>query len=327
MNNKINIINDYKNGDNISTLEKFYGGSRKTIRKILFNEGLIDSIEPKRRCYLTGKENKNVGDKLLLRYESEKDLRILNKEFNVPIMSLFNFLRKKNVFDGKYGRQLKIDETRKYPLNEHYFDNIDCEEKAYFLGMLYADGSNSLKKTEVSLRLQEDDYEILFKLNNLLQPTKPIHLIIKKGNRKKQYRLGINSKKVSYRLNELGVVPNKTFKVTYPTWLNENLENHFIRGYFDGDGCVTFNKCNEHLQISFTGTENMILNIQKILIDKAELNMVKIFTRYPERNNNIRMLFYSGNGNSKKFYDFIYDNATIFMERKKNKFYKHINLN
>ena len=139
--------------------------------------------------------------------------------------------------------------------------------------------------------------------------------------------MNMNSKRISYRLNELGVVPSKTFKLTYPTWLNENLENHFIRGYFDGDGCVTFNKCNEHLQISFTGTENMILNIQKILIDKAELNMVKIFTRYPERNNNIRMLFYSGNGNSKKFYDFIYDNATIFMERKKNKFYKHINLN
>ena len=49
---------------------------------------------------------------------------------------------------------------RKYPIDEQFFDAIDSEEKAYFLGMLYADGTNSMKKTEVSLRLQEEDHEV-----------------------------------------------------------------------------------------------------------------------------------------------------------------------
>ena len=40
------IISDYNNGFNISKLEAKYGGQRKTLRKILFNEGLINSIEP-----------------------------------------------------------------------------------------------------------------------------------------------------------------------------------------------------------------------------------------------------------------------------------------
>jgi hypothetical protein len=218
-------------------------------------------------------------------------------------------------------------QKRKYPINEQFFDEIDSEEKAYFLGMLYADGTNSIKKTEVSLRLQEEDYEILLKLNDLLQPTKPIRPIIRDKRRKILFRMVMNSKKVSYRLNELGVVPNKTFKLAYPTWLNEKLENHFIRGYFDGDGCVTFNKCNEHLQISFTGTENMVLNIQRKLIDNAGLNMVKVYIRYPERNNNIRTLMYSGKSNSVKICDYLYENANLYMTRKKNKFNKHLNLN
>jgi hypothetical protein len=326
--NELNIVNDYKNGSNLSLLQNNYGGSRKTIRKILFNEGLIDSIEPIRGCYFTGKEHENISERLLLRYESEKDLRILNKEFNIPTMSIFNFLRKKNVFDGKYGRQLKIDETRKYPVDEHFFDNIDSEEKAYFLGILFADGTNSLKDTEISLRLNEDDFEILEKLNNLIQPTKPIgQRKGKRENRKLQYCLLINCKKISYKLNELGMMPNKTFKLEYPTWLNNDLHCHFIRGYFDGDGCVTFNKINKQLDCSFTGTENMMLGIQNILINMCDFSKTKLTTRYPERKNNTRSLHYFGNGNAKKYYDFIYNNANIFMKRKKDKFNEHINLN
>jgi hypothetical protein len=218
-------------------------------------------------------------------------------------------------------------QKRKYPIDEQFFDEIDSEEKAYFLGMLYADGTNSTKKTEVSLRLQEEDYEILTKLNNLLQPTKPLHPIIRDEKRKILYRMIMNSKKISYRLNELGVVPNKTFKLTYPNWLNKNLQNHFIRGYFDGDGYVGYNVANGESQICITGTENMILEVQNILINENVLNKVKIYTRHPERNNNIRMLMYSGNGNSKKLYYYMYKNANLYMVRKKNKFENLLNLN
>ena len=314
-NKKSNIIIDHNNGFNISKLQEKYGGNRKTIRRVLFNEGLINSIEPTRRCYFTGKEHENIGKKLLLRYESEKHLDFLCKEFNVPYMSVWKFLKKEGVF---------IPDTyqwRKYPVDEHFFDNIDTEEKAYFLGILYADGTNSLKKTEVKLNLQEADYEILKKLNNLLQSTKPIlYKPSKIKNHKSQYAVIINSKNISYKLNELGMMPNKTFKLEYPLWLNNDLQRHFIRGYFDGDGGVTFNKINKQLAFGFTGTENMMLGIQNILINMCYLNKVKFTTRFPERNNNTRGLGYFGNGNSKKFYDFIYSDAKIFMKRKKDKF-------
>ena len=217
---------------------------------------------------------------------------------------------------------------RKYPINEQFFNEIDSEEKAYFLGILYADGTNSTNKTEVSLRLQEDDRELLIDLNNLLQPTKPVLPIISKNKKHKTlYRLIINSKKISNKLNELGVVPNKTFKIMYPTWLNKNLENHFIRGYFDGDGYIGYNIANNESQFCITGTENIILNIQNILINKSDLNKTKLQTRHPERKNNIRMLMYSGNGNSKKLYYYLYNDANLYMKRKKNKFESILKLN
>jgi intein/homing endonuclease len=326
--NELDIIDDFKNGFNISALESKYGGRRKTLRKILFKNNLIDSIEPVRKCYFNGGNKDDIKNKVLIKYKNEKNLKILSDEFKIPIMSIYNFLRKEDVFNSEYGKQLHHNKVRKYSLNEQYFDNIDCEEKAYFWGILYADGNNSIKKTEIKLNLQEDDHEILIKLNNLLQPTKPI--LYKPTNRincKSQYALIINSKIISYRLNELGIVPNKTFKVEYPTWLNNDLNRHFIRGYFDGDGCVTFNKINKQLCISFTGTENMMLGIQRILMDQLDFYKTKLSNRYPERNNNIRSLMYFGNGNSRKFYNYLYNNSKIYMARKKNKFNKHLKLN
>ena len=305
---------------NISELALNYYKSRKTIRKILFSEGLIDSIKPKRHYYFKGKKNAGIRNNLIKKYEEEKDLKILSEEFNIPVMSIYNFLRKRGIFDPKYGKELHRQRVRKYPLNEKYFNSIDCEEKAYFLGFLYADGTNSLKKTEIKLSLQEKDYEILKQLNSLLQPTKPILCKKPKGNRQHQRALIINSKIISYKLNELGMMPNKTFKLTYPTWLFSDLNRHFIRGYFDGDGGVTINKTQQQLQISFTGTENILLNIQNNLINECNLNKTKLYVRHPERNNNIRTMFYYGNGNARKFYYYIYNEAKLYMKRKKNKF-------
>lgn len=327
MNQILEIIYDYDNGSNLSTLEKKYHKTRKTIRKVLFAEGLIDSIEPKRRNYFKGSNNDDIKNQLLIKYKTEKDLRKLCIEFNIPYMSIYNLLKKEMVFNSSFGKILRVSETRKYSINEQYFNEIDCEEKAYFLGMLYADGTNSMKSTEIALRLQIDDYEILEKLNNLLQPNKPISVILKEGNRKIQYCLLINSKIISYRLNELGMTPNKTFTLKYPDWLHDELHQHFIRGYFDGDGCVSFNKLNKQLCFSFTGTENMMLGIQEKLINDCGYTLSKLNIRHPERYDNIRTLSYFGNGNSRKMYDYLYDNANIYMKRKKNKFNKHLTIN
>lgn len=57
-------------------------------------------------------------------------------------------------------------------INDSFFEKIDTEEKAYFLGLFYADGCNYINgnASRVALSLQEDDKKILEIFNNFIYP-------------------------------------------------------------------------------------------------------------------------------------------------------------
>lgn len=260
-----------------------------------------------------------LQNEVLSFYENEKDLNILSNKFNIPKKNIAEFLKIKNVFiKGQYGG------ARKHIVNKYYFDDINTEEKAYFLGLLYADGSNRLNRGEVNLTLKNEDIYLLKKLNDIINPTRPISKV--SDNISRMY---INSKYISNKLNQLGVFENKTFKIKFPYFLNENLYSHFIRGYFDGDGSISLRKDNKGI-FYLIGTEDIIKSILEILMKFANINQVKINLNHNNIENNIRCISIGGNLKILKIYHYLYDNATIFMERKKNKFeiikkqYEHI---
>jgi len=94
---------------------------------------------------------------------------------------------------------------RKYKLNENYFELIDSEEKAYFLGLLYVDGYINERLNLVDLTLHQQDKEILDKLVNILYPEgRPLKII-----REKYLRLVINSKKLVNDLKRHGCFQKK----------------------------------------------------------------------------------------------------------------------
>lgn len=162
----------------------------------------------------------------------EYSYKELSQKFNKSVSSISCLLMREGL-KGKF----ENNHSRTYPINQYYFDNIDCEEKAYFLGFLYADGCNHKNNTKISMFLKEEDKNILIKLNNLLQPTKPL-TYRKAGIGTAQYGIQISNKRVSDNLNILGCIPNKTFTLDFPN--NNQVPNSFlmifIRGYFDGDG-------------------------------------------------------------------------------------------
>src|SRR5690606_34041342 len=96
----------------------------------------------------------------------------LAEYYNVSSVAVNALLR-------RYGYKAKSQSElqRKYNIDETFFDVIDTEEKAYFLGFLYADGYNNTDRNSVALSLKEDDKEILEILNNLLQPNKPLQYV------------------------------------------------------------------------------------------------------------------------------------------------------
>jgi len=212
---------------------------------------------------------------------------------------------------------------RKYRIDETFFDNINTQEKAYFLGILYADGYNNTDRYSVNLNLKESDKEILVKLNNLVQPDKPLQFINMQTNRlnginvSDQYRLVIANKHISKRLVELGCIKTKTFKLKFPkeSILPENLYSHFIRGYSDGDGSIGYTKKKHNGFFNLVGTKEFLNIIENIL--KTELNIkVGYSIRHPERNHNITQLSVGGNLQILTVLDWIYNDCSICLNRK-----------
>ena len=218
----------------------------------------------------------------------------------------------------------------KYDFDQTYFKKIDSVDKAYFFGLLCADGSIGKTKKEIKISLQEDDKNILELFNKSLKTDKPLRCIKNNSiyNRKTQWSLCIEKVKVWKNLLELGMNPNKTEKFEIPLKnIPENLLHHFLRGFFDGDGSITNTKSRtyKYAAFSFSGTKELIEQIREILNKNIGISINKtISKRYKNKNTNSGYsILFGGNGISKKFYDYIYkDCGEFYLKRKKLKFEK-----
>lgn len=238
----------------------------------------------------------------------------LSKYFPISQVAI-NALLRRNGYDAKSASELK----RKYPIQEDFFDVIDTEEKAYFLGFLYADGYNNTDRNSVNLSLKEDDKEILEILNNLLQPSKPLQYVkIKTTNSTNQYRLVIANKHISQKLVELGCDKAKTYSLMFPfeEQVPKHLVRHFVRGYFDGDGWVG------EKAISIVSTLNFCNSLAEILKEEFNINCY-IRARHPERNNSIRMLELNDKS-ARTFLNWIYKDSNIHLQRKYDRYLKQM---
>ncbi len=199
---------------------------------------------------------------------------------------------------------------RKYSLDEHYFDEIDTPEKAYILGTLYADGTFQPKNRSVFLALSTCDIDILEKINHLLQSNKPIKNYQYKDNL--YSRLDICGAHVSSQIEKKGVVHRKTHNLSYPEWLAPELSRHFIRGYFDGDGSVYHNQAYTEIGIAIIGTNDLAKAIQNILF--KELKICGHLKQHKNQSNSI--LEIGGNKQVIAVLDWLYKDATIYLDRK-----------
>lgn len=212
--------------------------------------------------------------------------------------------------------------TRKYVLDENYFDNIDSQEKAYFLGLLYADGYNNTSRGEIHLSLQEEDKYILDKFREVTNSNRPLLYIdynyLKYGG-KIIYRYDVSSRHMSQRLHELGCFKAKSLSVKFPTpeQVPDYLISHFIRGYFDGDGCITSSLVKEtynQYSLSIVSTEDFCLSLQKIC-NNLKINSF-ITKRHKDRIDTNRNFQIGGNIQVQTFLDWLYENSKVYLNRK-----------
>lgn len=209
---------------------------------------------------------------------------------------------------------------RKYNFNEHYFDIIDCQEKAYWLGFFAADGYNHVDKGCIEFRLHKQDKEILEKFKSCIEANNPIGLY------KQTYcNLTLYSQHLCNKLSEYGLSQAKTYTLQIPQ-LDYKLMRHSIRGYYDGDGCFSVTKRKDRTensliyQFNITGMENPLRKMQEHLIN----NVGVVDNGLKHRKSTIAVtIHYSGKNVCKRILDYLYQDATIYLQRKYNK-YKRI---
>jgi hypothetical protein len=171
-----------------------------------------------------------------------------------------------------------------------------------------------------------------------MQCNRPFSEIIQKTNGKKKYRLAIVSNKMSKDLSNLGAIPNKSLILEFPKNIPDELMCHFIRGYFDGDGCIWNGKPkrmivkNErkpgefreklvhNVKFNFTGNPKFINDLQDYLINKLGFKKTKLNFSGKAKSGTHCTMEYSGRKQTKKLFDYMYSNANIYGIRKYNKF-------
>ena len=116
------------------------------------------------------------------------------------------------------------------------------------------------------------------------------------------------------------MISNKSLKLTFPDWINYKLIPHFIRGFFDGDGCVCLDsgKKNNNV-ITITSTNSFCNSLKTIIENELEITT---YVKEASCNNGItKVLYIYGANQVKKFLDWIYKDANLYLKRKYNKYY------
>lgn len=207
----------------------------------------------------------------------------------------------------------------KFKLNNGYFSEINSAKKAYILGFLYADGYNQETCGTVQLTLNDQDKYILYEIGEELFDG---NISILKRT-KSSHGLFLYSKELSADLKNKGCHQNKSLTLKFPTRVQvpEKYISHFIRGIFDGDGCISIHdsrpKNGLRAAVRIAGTEDIVFNISDIF---NKIGIVNYF--YKPKAANVQYICISSLENVRKVYDYIYDNAEIFLSRKKEKFEK-----
>lgn len=244
-------------------------------------------------------------------YNQNRNMREISKKYNTNRFMISNILKKNNI------KIRNRSNYHKYKVNELFFENIDNEKKAYCLGIWYADGCNFAKENCIIISLK--DLDVIKKIKKTMNFNGPITKI-KEENYALLYKLTIYHKKLSQDLIKWGCVQRKTYCLNFPKNISEELMPHFIRGLFDGDGCICPVTKSKRWCVSITGTKDICNGLRNYL------NYGYVYINRKNINNHHETYIWTTKGQRevKYFLDYIYNNAVIYMNRKFKKYQKFL---
>lgn len=193
--------------------------------------------------------------------------------------------------------------------NEHYFDVIDTEQKAYWLGFIAADGNIRTKPSSViRINLARKDIDHLRKFANAVELNRPVREYTANGYLCCSVALGSNI--MGTRLVELGIIPAKSHTIIPKPPLG--FEDAYWRGVFDGDGSISINDRKRFVaSVSFNGNIYMVNGFADWLNSKG------IFGGYLAPHYKIFKFKTAGTNKPASILRALYENSSIYLDRKK----------
>jgi excisionase family DNA binding protein len=242
---------------------------------------------------------------------NNKSIRAIARELSIDQKKVKLILTKFNI-TIKNSSEIK---TIFKPLNINIFDSIDSEEKAYFLGLLWADGCNLTKLSQIQISLQERDKDILLKFSEFIFGKNMLRFCKRNEPRQNQYKLIITNPHISKKLDEYGFNNRRNFYYGLPNChIPKEIFHHFIRGLWDGDGSIYFIKYSQDYASQFIGSVKLCEELKSILecYYNFNINIVKD----DDYSQPMKRLNCHGNKKVQTLLDIIYNRASVFLKRK-----------
>lgn len=284
-----------------------------------------------------------------MKKEIYEKLEKLKKEFNINDYNEYiNGVIRYNDLMLKYNathylldilfKEMKLEYREKVLQNttiHQFFDSIDSEIKAYLIGFYLADGSLS-KDGRISISVTEKDQYILELYKKYISPHYKITLTKEHKNRQTGYvskpmaNLRIKSAKIANTLTKYNIGNKKTYNNDIDlSFIPEKYFFHFLRGYFDGDGCVCVTNGTRKYTLKngeekYYTYQNYNWNI--ISFNERHLYFIKDFLKKYNIKSNIlkNKKCYLIEINKKedffKMRDLLYKDSNFYLTRKKEKY-------
>lgn len=224
-------------------------------------------------------------------------------------------------------------------VRQNFFEKIETEVQAYLLGFYAADGNINEKRKTFRIHLQQSDSELVYLYKDLISPDSRLFTMKERVVKARSGQLvtahesvgvDINSSKICNDLVNLGFGYNKTYIDLKLPKIDSEFIRHFVRGYFDGDGTISYYYCkpdpkwhkNERVRgyASICGkTKTMIEEIKTFL----KRNNIKSSLCFAKRDQ--MWILTVPKSQLKKLYDLFYKDSYFYLSRKFNKFNHYVN--
>ena len=265
-----------------------------------------------------------MGKEKLSKKQKEEILKISHRYTSSELAKMYNCSRSlvlKIWMDNNY----KKGTSNIYYVDRNYFKQINTPNKAYVLGFIASDGTVYKRDNHsglIQVKLQESDEQILKDILIDMDSTYPINHI--KNGDFVQVVFSITSEDLYNQLLDIGIGQNKTWNLKLQdilSYIPTEYHIDFIRGYFDGDGCITKLKGNQisKVSIGFACPYNFGLDLQKYLKEAYNIDSSVYIDTHKNFANLFCNLAINGTANKYKLLKLMYYKDCLCLQRKNNR--------